>query len=210
MKKIVLSKILKVLINSLISGIIFALFSIPYIVNPSLITSVLMAVPFILSMLYAYDCFLVKFPYILENNPMYIIETVLSIVGNIIGTMAIGGLLYATKIYESSNISIIQNTLNNLNHFEVLLQGLITGLLVYFGVNTYKKAEQPIARFLIIILCTMCAFYFNMSHFCFYTFMATASKFNGDIWGKVFSVLIGNSLGLILIPLFRKMKSKIG
>ena len=209
MKKIILSKFLKVIINSFIAGIIFALFSIPYIVNPSLITGVLMAVPFILSMLYAYDCYLVKFPYILENNPMYIIETVLSILGNIIGIMVVAGILYATKIYEAPSMVVVQNSLNELNHFEVLLQGLITGLLIYFGVNTYKKAEQPIARFLIIILCVTCATYFSMAHFCFFTFMATASKFNGDIWGKVFTVLIGNSLGLIIVPLLRKLKSKI-
>lgn len=210
MKNLIASKLLRVLINSLIAGMIFAVSSAAYLYFANYFGLIILSIGFVLCLLYAYDAYLIKFPYILENNPLYILETVISLFGNVIGSILIAALLYLTPFYDSlPTLEILKTGLIELNHFEVLFYALLNGLLIYFGVNTYKKAEQPIARFLVLILCIVGCGAFMNANIGFTSFFFAATKFNGNLWGKFFTILLGNTAGLILIPLLRKLRGKL-
>ncbi len=209
MQRTIIFKLLKVLLNSFIAGIIFAICGAAYLYTGGFVGAMILSVGFILCMLYAYDAFIIKIPYVLENNPMYLIETIISLVGNIVGSICVALLLYLTPLYDNNLIlEAMKNQIIDLNHFEVILYGLISGVLVYFGINTYKKAEQPIARFLVLILCVTASVYFGLCQISYDAFFFSAAGVNGNLWSKFFTILIGNTLGLLLIPLLRKLRSK--
>lgn len=217
MKKEVLFRFLRILIYSLISGIIFAICMLGFFYfsnaygNAGMVLGVLIfAVAFMLCLLYAYDTYIIRIAYVLENSPIYFLETVVALIGNVLGAMAIAGIIYATNLYkELPNISVFKDYIINLNHFEVLVYSFFSGILIYFGINTYKKAEQPIARFLVLILstCATCGLYFTNISSC--AFLFAADGFSLNLWGKFFTILLGNTIGLLLIPLLRKLRSKI-
>ncbi len=208
MKNLIISKLLKTLINSLIAGIIFAIVGAMYIYFDNYIGMFSLGIGFILCLLYAYDAYLIKLPYVFDNNPIYFLETIVSLIGNILGAMLIGGILHLTPFYNNDILNVFRDNYVNLNHFEILFYGFINGILIYFGVNTYKKAEQPIARFLVLILCIIgCGAFLNVN-IGFASFLFTA-KFEGRLWSKFFTILLGNSLGLLLVPLLRKLRGKI-
>lgn len=210
MKKTVLFKILKVLLNSFIAGIIFGLCCIAMSFDSFIFGGIVLSVGFILCMLYAYDSYLIRVPYVLENNALYIIDTLVSLVGNIFGTIVVALLLNLTGFHDSNTyVTAIKALAINFNHFEVLLYAFISGVFIYFGVNTYKKAEQPIARFLVIIACISASAAFGMCQINIISFLFCTNGFSADLFGKFFTVLLGNTLGLLLIPALRKLRSKL-
>lgn len=209
MTKTIFYKILKVLINSFIAGIILAFGCLGYLYFYNYIGMIILGISFILCMLYAYDAYLIKIPYVLENNPFYLVETIISLFGNIIGILIVAALLYATDFYGSCvSIDLLAASLIEYNHFEMLVFSLFSGILLYFGINTYKKAEQPIARFLVLIVCCIATSCFAISNLYYMAFIAFAKNFNGNLWSKFFTVLIGNTLGLLSVPLLRKLRNK--
>lgn len=207
MKNMILNKFLRILITSFISGLIFGAFSLTYLLTGNiLISSCLLAGAYLISLLYAYDNYMIKFAFVLDNKVPYLVETLISILGNFIGAMVIGLIARATPLLD--NIDNANNLIISLNHFEVLFYAFISGLLIYFGVNVYKKAEQPIARFLVLILCIVGANLFGPFQFSFdvtYAFLGL----NGSVFARLFTILLGNTLGLIVIPSLRKLRGKL-
>jgi len=74
----------------------------------------------------------------------------------------------------------------------------------------YKKAEQPIARFLTLIVIGTVIVVANLEHGMFDMFMYSLYKpFDGGLTVKVVYMIMANCLGTIIVPLLNKLRSKI-
>lgn len=216
MAKKIIFQLLKTLLNSFIAGLILGLAGLGFVVTGSTVIGTLfLGLGFLICLLYGYDVFMLKAPYMLENKGMAAVETLISIVGNVVGTIIIALIARFTGIYDTYALTvgeIIKQT-NNYNYLENLLYAVFAGIIVYFGVNTYKKAEQPIARFLVLLLCGVLAFYVGNSMFSYSTFFLYAGKVDGvtfaTLTSKLSTILIGNAFGAIAVPLLIKVRRKL-
>ena len=214
MKKILFFKCLKTTVNAFIAGLVIGIFSIGYFFCFSTWIGYLsLSVGFLITMLYGYDNFMIKVPYVLENKLWNIIETIFSLIGNFLGIVLLSLLMNlfsyeSIEIYKNA-VEIVKNQIIQYNYLEIILLSFLSGILIYFGVNTYKKAEQPIARFLVLILCFVLVSYLGNYFVSFQIYCLGATLFSGEIVGKFFSVLLGNILGELLIPGLRILRGRI-
>lgn len=211
MAKKIIFQLLKTLINSFIAGIIVGLCGLGFVVSGGeILGSLFLGLGMLICLLYGYDVFTLKIPYVLENNGQTILETVVSLLGNFIGTIVIALICRFSIIDNDSTIICLNVNMINANYLQNLLYGLFAGIIVYFGVNTYKKAEQPIAKFLSLFLCSSLVLFIGNSLFTYSTFFAFAyNNLSWELVGKLFTALFGNVLGGLTIPLLIKLRRKL-
>ncbi len=212
MAKKIIFQLLKTLINSFIAGIIIGLCGLGFVIcGTGVLKSLFLGLGMLICLLYGYDVFSLKIPYVLENNGQTILETIVSFLGNFIGTIIIALICrFSITDGDLSLNNLINDYMINPNYLLNLLYGLFAGIIIYFGVNTYKKAEQPIAKFLVLFLCCGLVAYTGNSLFTYSTFFVFAYKgLSWELVGKLFVSLLGNILGGLAIPLLIKLRRKL-
>ena len=143
-------------------------------------------------------------------------DCLIAIIGNYIGAWVIALVVKMTSLSSSANPlviglqQIVEPRVQNGLVFDLFGKSLLSGIVIYLVFNTYKKAEQPIARFLSLfigafVLCVVGLdelvsdmFYFNLACLSNYSYVT--------LFSNLVYVLIGNSLGAMIIPLLRKLK----
>ena len=229
MTKETLGKYLKELINAIIAGLLISLGSIVFIsctasgVKP--LGVFLFSTGLLLIMLNGYSLVTGKNGYILDNKPTYLIECLISWIGNFIGTFLTSLVISNTRIcditFDSFSVSfmstlesICQARLND-NYLSLIILGFFCGMLIFFAVNTYKKAEQPIAKFVMTFLCIALFIYCNFEHcvadMCYFNLYAFTHNFTnyGQYMICLLFITLGNVLGGIFIPGLTILRDKI-
>ena len=214
MGKQLLFQSLKKLINAFIGGLIIGLCGIGFLLfSDSVLAMLIIGLGFLLCLLYGYDNFMIKLPYVFEGNKaINIIDLVIAFIGNFIGSIIVALIAANTGLFEmfSLNSALIVNSfIENFNHFELILYGAFAGIVIYFGVNTYKKAELPIARFLVLLLCGALAFALGGAMISYSIVFVFANGVTGALFTKLLTILLGNILGGISIPLLIKLRRKL-
>lgn len=223
MVKSIVFKYLKQLINAFIAGLIISLACVVniYCVGASskILGAALFGIGFFFISLYGYELYSFKAGYCIENKVDYLLEMLISIIGNFIGVFVIIGILFLTPFMDSfpNFINGYNSIMTNLliDDFSLYSFGkaLLAGLLIYLGYNTYKKAEQPIARFASLFVMAFIVAYVGLDEIISDLFYFNLSLFN-NIEGVSFSslltrlvfVFLGNTLGAMIIPSLRKLK----
>lgn len=220
MWKLLINKYLKQLINGVIAGLLIGLACVCSLylqgINQVVLGGLIFGLGFLFVALYGFEYYTSKVGYLVENKAIYILDLVLALLGNFIGAWLIALVVKMTSLSEASNpfmIGLNQVLLSRSGEglvFDLFGKSLLSGLVVYFAFNTYKKAEQPIARFVSLFIAGVVVsivgldelvsdmFYFNMGCLSGYHY--------GDLITKLGYVLIGNSLGALIIPCLRKLK----
>ena len=84
-------------------------------------------------------------------------------------------------------------------------------MVIYFVFNTYKKAEQPIARFSSLFLGAIVVSLVGLNEVVsdmFFANLGCLYGYNyGDLLTKLLYVLIGFSFGAMIVPLTRRIKA---
>ncbi len=154
-----------------------------------------------------------KVGYIPENKPVYIKEVLLALAGNIVGTGFAALLARLTRIGDTvheSALKVMEAKLADGASSRLLL-GFFCGILMYLAVDNAKKcrAENRDASMLFGTVIPVMVFIlsgFNHSVAdCFYFFAAGASA-EGILY--LITVVIGNALGGVFIPLAGKLFDK--
>ncbi len=218
--KMIINKYLKQFINAIIAGIIISLACVCSLfcvgANQKVLGGFIFGLGFLFVALYGYEYFSQKVGYVVENKFIYLIDLLIAFLGNYLGAWLIALIIKMTNFSEATSYFSIALT-NYLDVrtgdglvFDFFGKSILAGLIVYLSFNTYKKAEQPIARFLSLFIGAMVIsfigfdelvsdmFYFNMS--CFYGYNY------GQLFAKLMYVMVGSSFGAMIIPLCRKLK----
>ncbi|MGN1295613.1 MAG: formate/nitrite transporter family protein [Bacilli bacterium] len=227
--KLYLGKCLKEFINAVLAGFMISFGAMVYLFTSAMGLKVLgcfmFATGLLLILLYGYSLVTGKLGYILENKPPYLIDCLISYIGNFVGTFLTAGLVTLTKFFDKDNAaftndvmatleSVVESKMND-GVLSLIILGILCGVMVFFAVNTYKKADMPLARivtvFVTIGLFCICGFEHcvaDMFYFSLYCFTHGFAKF-GMLLGKLMYVTLGNIIGCMLIPAIRLARSKI-
>ena len=140
----------------------------------------------------------------------YIRELIITLIGNFIGTFFVGFILKYTRIYTmiSEKAKTLADIKLNDTLISILILSFFCGILMYLAVNTYKEVKdigKYLAVFLGVIVFILCGFEHCIANMYYFSVSSTWSL-NTLLYLLI--MILGNSLGGILIPLCNKVIKK--
>ena len=218
--KLIINKYLKQLINAFICGCLIGIGGVCNLycigLGESILGGFLFGLSFLFIALYGYEYYSSKIGYVVENKAPYLLDCLIAIIGNYIGAWVIALVVKMTSLSSISNPlmiglqQIVEPRVQNGLVFDLFGKSLLSGIVIYLVFNTYKKAEQPIARFLSLFIGAFVLCFVGLDELVsdmFYFNLACLSNYSyGTLFSNLVYVLIGNSLGAMIIPLLRKLK----
>ena len=128
------------------------------------------------------------------------IDTALSLIGNLVGCIIVG-LIYSPV----GNVVKMCETKLDKSLPRALLDGIFCGLLIFICVEIYKKYKKLIGIFLCIPTFILCGFEHCVADM-FY--MINARIFSAQSVLFIAMVVIGNTIGGLLIPVLTKIAAE--
>lgn len=200
--------IFRILVSSILSGILIGLGGIAYIfckgsfINGVIIGSFLFSIGLLLIISYKLDLFTGKVCYFFKNNYKYKIFLIVILLGNLIGAIGIGYLARLTN-----NDLLISNALNIVNYklsiglLTALIMSFFCGIMIFLAVDTAKRSSNQFFKSLIVVMCIMIFVLSGFEHSIANTFYYSLA----NVWNlnTIFYLLViigGNSLGGIFLP----------
>ena len=147
-----------------------------------------------------------KIGYVIDNKPKYLIELLITLIGNLIGTIGSGYLLFLTRGGEKlrSTASAICDIKLNDNLLSIFILAIFCGIIMYLAVDLFKRLTdfgKYMGIFMGITVFILAGFEHCVANM--YYFSAA------NMWGwktilYVFIMILGNSVGSILLALGMK------
>ena len=152
-----------------------------------------------------------KVGYIFDNKPKYLIEVLITVIGNFIGTFIIGNLLKFTRIYSAINEKAISMSNIKINDSipSILVLSILCGMLMFLAVDNYKNAKdsigQNISVFIAVIVFILCSFEHSIANMYYFS---VASTWSIKMILYLLLMILGNGIGGVIIPLCNKVVKK--
>ena len=203
---------IEILIKSILAGIMIGIGGTIYLsLDNKIVGSILFAIGLFIIVVYSFNLYTGKIGYLINNfNKKYIRELIITLIGSFIGTFFVGFVLRYTRIYTSISDKakgLVDIKLND-TLISILILSFFCGILMYLAVNTYKEVKdigKYLAVFLGVIVFILCGFEHCIANMYYFSVSSTWSL-NTLLYLLV--MILGNSLGGILIPLCNKVIKK--
>lgn len=153
-----------------------------------------------------------KIGYLFNNKINYLIELGITLVGNFIGTNIVGLVLKFTRIYEniSAKAQVMCTTKLDDSIISILILSIFCGILMYLAVNGYKNGKDILGKNLIVFLAVavfiLCGFEHCVANMYYFS---VANMWSAKAFGYLLIMVLGNSMGAILISLSDKAIKKL-
>lgn len=151
--------------------------------------------------------------YIPDNKPVYIIEVLVTWVGNLLGTFGFATLMSFTRIGEKLKVAAISSTDTKLQDGPVslIILGIFCGLLMFIAVDTYKKYidKKPFNAVFMEVMCVTVFILAGFEHsIADMYYFAAAGRYFESFYVLLF-VTLGNAMGGMLIPVINKISGAL-
>ena len=200
---------LKFLIKSILAGIMIGIGGTIFLsLENKIVGAFMFAIGLFAIVSMELNLFTGKIGYIFNRKPIYLIEVLITLVGNFIGTNIVGFILRFTRIYN--NISAVAQNICTIkvndNVLSILILSMFCGTLMYIAVNGYKTLKDDLGRNLGVFLCVavfiLCGFEHCVANMYYF---AVAGMWTGKSLLYLLVMILGNSMGGVLIPLCEKL-----
>lgn len=165
---------------------------------------------------FGFNLYTGKICYLFDNKEETILKRIINLViilfGNLVGTLSFSALLKLSMANNITNETII-NTLNNtvltkINYewYQMIGLSFFCGMLVYIAVEGFKKIEHNIGKYIVLILAIGGFIIMGFEHSIanmFYYFLAGNYSINAFL--SLLLCVIGNSIGGLFIPMMNKI-----
>ncbi|MBR4216353.1 MAG: formate/nitrite transporter family protein [Candidatus Methanomethylophilaceae archaeon] len=187
----------KCLLRSILAGMCIGIGGCVYIgCEVKWVGAILFAIGLFTILTYKLDLYTGKVGYAVDNPPSYIVDLLVIIVGNFIGTLILGIMMPL-----SGAEVLVEKKLENFLFFPVLFKGVLCGILMFIAADTFKKGKGPLATFICVPVFILAGFEHSiadMFYFC------SAGVYTLDSLAFIIVVIVGNAIGGILIPFCAK------
>ena len=207
-----MKKYLDYIIKGIYAGIAIGIGGVAYLaIANKIVGSFIFSIGILTVCMYSFNLYTGKVGYILVNKVSYVIELLLSLIGNFIGTFLVGNLMRLTRF--SSYIQVAKNIVTtklNDNVLIIFILSIFCGIIMYIAVNNYKKESSDIGKHILIVMGVMAFILCGFEH-------CVANMFYFSIAGvwsvKVVLYLLvmvaGNSVGSVFIAWCYNRFSKV-
>ncbi len=193
------------LVKGVYAGVMIGIAGCVYLsVENHIVGSLLFALGLLTICMYGMNLYTGKVGYVLINKPKYLIELLLTLVGNFIGTFIVGKLMLVTRFKSIGEVAKkVANIKLNDNLISIFILSFFCGILMYIAVNNHKKISGEIGKYIGIFLCIMvfilCGFEHSIANM-FYFSAASLWSFKTLLY--VLVMVLGNSAGSIFFAIF--------
>ena len=200
---------MKDFIKSVLAGIMIGIGGTIYLsIDNKVVGASLFGIGLFMIVIYGFNLYTGKIGYLVDNfNFKYIKMLVITLIGNFIGTFFVGYILKFTRIYSliHDKAKLLVNVKLDDSLVSILILAFFCGILMYLAVNTYKENKdisKYLGVFLGVIVFILCGFEHCIANM-YYFSVANAWNVNALLYLLV--MILGNSLGGMLIPLCNKV-----
>lgn len=200
-----MKKYLDYLIKSIFAGIMIGIAGTVYLrVDNNIVGAFLFSIGLLVICMYGMNLYTGKIGYILINKLNYIYELLITILGNFIGTFLVARLVLLTRFKSVSDkaVDLVNLKLSD-NLLSIFILSVLCGILMYIAVNNYKKINNEIGKYSCIFMCVMVFILSGFEHSIanmYYISVANLLSLKSLLY--IFIMILGNSVGSILIALY--------
>lgn len=155
-----------------------------------------------------YNLFTGKVCYVFDNKPSYLLRLPVIWLGNLAGSVIVGLVVQLTRISSISEraAQMCETKLND-SYLSLFILGILCNILIFVAVDGFMNNEHHVGKYLSLFFGVagfiLCGFEHCVADMFYFTV--------GNAWsGKTILVLLvitlGNAVGGILLPLFKKIK----
>ena len=206
-----MKKYLEFILKGIYAGIMIGIGGIAYLAIPQkALGAFIFSIGLITVCMYSFNLYTGKIGYILDNKISYVVELLLSLIGNFIGAFLTGNLMRLTRfnIYVETAQNIVNTKLND-NIISIFILSIFCGIIMYLAVNNYKKETGQISKYIMIVMGVMAFILCGFEHCVANMFYFSIA----GIWSKkvilyLLIMILGNSVGSIIFAFYNKVFNK--
>ena len=197
----------KILVRGILAGILISIGGTIYLLCESkMLGAFLFSIGLFTICCYGFNLYTGKIGYIVDKDLSYLKELGLTLVGNLIGTVSCGYLLHLTrsgeKLFEIAR-SICDIKLSD-SLISIFILSIFCGMIMYLAVDLFKRLKdfgRYVGIFMGITVFILAGFEHCVANM-FYFSVANMWSLNTILY--VFMMIIGNSVGSIVLALLMK------
>lgn len=195
----------KIFINAVLAGITIGIGTIIYLsVENKVVGALLFSVGLLSICALKFNLFTGKVGYLVEKKNFG--EVGLIWLGNLVGTFIAGTIIQFTRIYAKllPSLQMVVETKLNDNYISLFILGIFCGILMFTAVDIFSKHDSVIgvtAIFLCVSVFILSGFEHSIANMAYFTLYG----WNIELIIKLLVITIGNGIGGMLIPLFKKV-----
>ena len=197
----------KILIRAILAGVMISIGGTIFLTCESkLLGAFLFSIGLYAICAFGLNLYTGKIGYVIDNKPKYLIELGITLLGNLIGTVGCGYLLFLTRQGDKLRkvaSSICETKLND-NLLSIFILAIFCGIIMYLAVDLFKRLTdfgKYMGIFMGITVFILAGFEHCVANMYYF------SAANMWEWKTVLHVLVmiaGNSVGSILLALGMK------
>lgn len=199
------------LIRGILAGIMIGIGGTIYLsLDNRIVGSFLFSIGLLMICMYNMNLYTGKIGYVVVNKKSYLIELLLTLIGNFVGTYILSlGILNTRFSAIGEKAKIICDLKLSDKISSILILSCLCGILMYIAVNNYKKCSTSIGKYMGIFMCVMVFILSGFEHSVanmFYFSVANMLSWNTVLY--IFVMVMGNSIGAIIISLYDNIINK--
>lgn len=197
---------MKCLVRAFLSGIMIGVGGCIYIgchdKGVGWVGAILFAVGLFTIFHFGFDLYTGKVGYALDNKPSFAIDLLVIILGNFLGCVVVG---YMMPL--GTAVDFVNDRMTDTEYLRVFFKGILCGLLMFIAADYYKKTKGFLGAFVAVPVFILSGFEHSiadMFYFCSSFFRDSASFALGEGAIFILTVILGNAVGGLLIPLCQR------
>ncbi|VEU82340.1 formate/nitrite transporter family protein [Acholeplasma hippikon] len=154
-----------------------------------------------------YKLYTGRVAYIIDNKPDYLIDILLIILGNLMGTVVVA------LIVKLSGYTSIINTAKHVadvkldkTYIQMFAQAILCGIMMYLGVEGFKRFKNEFAKVLAVIFAVaifiLAGFEHSVANMYYF---AAAGYVSFDVVIALIVMILGNGVGAIIFNFIEKI-----
>lgn len=198
---------LKTILKAILAGMCISIGGTVYLLSQNkALGAMLFSIGLFLTLSFDFSLFTGKVGYLFSRDAAYLRELCLILVGNFIGAFVVGNLLLLTRLDLSAVQNICSVKLGD-SPLSIFVLSIFCGVLMYLGVDGYRSIENSVGKYIAVLLAVMVFILSGFEH-CIanmFYFSLGGMWVHGKTWGFLLLMILGNSVGSLLVSGARKI-----
>lgn len=192
----------KILCKAILAGIMISIGGTIYLsLENKMVGAFLFSIGLFMICVNGYNLYTGKIGYVIERKKGFIIELLITLVGNFIGTVTCGLVLSKARIYSSIKEVAVKICTTKLNDdlLSIFILSIFCGMLMYLAVDLYKKKTdcgRYLGIFLGVTVFILAGFEHCVANMYYFT---VADMWEGKTLLYTLIMILGNTVGSIII-----------
>ena len=187
------------------AGILIGIGGIAYLaIENKIVGSFIFSFGLLTICMYSFNLYTGKVGYVLVNKISYLLELLISLIGNFLGTFTVGNLMRLTRFenYITTATNIVNTKLSD-NILSIFILAVMCGMIMYIAVNNYKKENDVIGKYMTIFMGVMAFILCGFEHCVANMFYFSISGiFSFKVLLYLLVMILGNSIGSLIIAFY--------